>query len=155
MSNDVFVGAHRWMCDVWKEYKYDPTDSGKESMVCLAPPCWSLLTTGMYWFALYCIAELCLWWLHREKLAKELLVRFLQLLACSVNLGDWWASPFLLDWTALADSCEVSASGLNWEQWRLESPQRTISKQVHFLCILITFLSTTSGGWWVRGKVKP
>jgi hypothetical protein len=44
-------------------------------------------------------------------------------LGCLVNL---------MDWTAVADSCSVFASGLDWEQRRLELPQRTISKQVHF-----------------------
>jgi hypothetical protein len=37
-------------------------------------------------------------------------------------------------------------------RWKLL--QRTISKQVHFPSILITFLFHTSGEWWARREVK-
>ena len=125
--------------------------------------------TCVYWFILHCIAELCLWWLHREKLAKELLVRFLWLLAASTDWGSnlcrlarlmvsselnfplWFlCSICWVDQTAAAGSCVVFASGLDWGQWRLQSPQRTISKKLHFPCVL----PLTSGGWWTRGKVE-
>jgi hypothetical protein len=53
-----------------------------------------------------CVAELCLWKLYREKLIKESLLRFLQLLAASTDTGQ------LLSLTvpsALDASCVVSA----------------------------------------------
>jgi len=119
------------------------------------PPSFSLMTR-MYWFTSYCIVELCLWWHLREKLAKGLLQRFLQLLAASMDLGwleslevssvlncSFWfvCGVCRVGWTATSvHSYLVFASGLDWEQQRFELPQRTISKQVHLPRILITFL---------------
>ena len=75
--------------------------------------------------------------------------------------GEPWG---FLDWTALADSCVVSAEWTGWQLlihvWCLLvdwlraikigiTPQRTVSKQVHFPHILITFLFHYL--WWVVG----
>lgn len=63
--------------------------------------CSSVLMTSTYWFTLHRVAEFHLWWLHKKKLTKELLVRFLWLLSTSVEAADWQALTLLLDWTAL------------------------------------------------------
>lgn len=74
----------------------------------------------MRWSILHCIAELPCG--DFEKLAKELLMTFLRLLATSTYLDQWQASLFLLDRTALVVSsqwtglqlliCVLFASGL-------------------------------------------
>jgi hypothetical protein len=74
---------------------------------------------------------------------------------------------FLLDWMAIANLWRMFASGLSYHcwfvwtelliswQWRLESPQRTISKQVHILLcpIKLSFpLPLVSGG--LEGRLE-
>lgn len=59
---------------------------GTRALVHFALPHYFSLIACMYWLALHCFVEL-----HREKLAKELLLRFLGLLALSADLG-WLVS---------------------------------------------------------------
>lgn len=111
------------------------------------------------------LPELWLWWHPREKLIKELLLRFLRLFPDSLDSSQL-VSPlfFFLDRTGLADSCVMSVKRMgvkllihvwsllvdwteNNEDWN--HPQRTISKQACFPCILITFLLHYL--WWVVG----
>lgn len=88
----------------------------------------------MHWLLLHCIAERCLWWLHRKKLVKELLVRFLWLLFSSADSGDWQAPQFLLDWIAHADLWVVST------EWTGLQP---------LICVLCLLVDWTKGkeGW--------
>jgi hypothetical protein len=171
MSNDVFLGhtgermfcwsRHRWK-DVFcnsrhveghvifrKNINMAPQTVGARTLVHFAMPCCSWLMTRKHWFTLHCVAGLCLWWHHREKRIKELLVRFPRLLAASSNLGglvslvvlsgltypcwfvcgvcwvDWIETAgscviCRVDWSAAADLVLVFASGLDWEQQRLK-----------------------------------
>ena len=134
---------------------------GAGALVCFAPPHCYLLTTLMYLFILRCTAELHLWWWHHsEKFTEELQVKFLQLLAPSVALGGffWLNCPCwfmcgdcLVGWTAAAGLYLVFASGLScWYPDNKDCTQRTISKQVHFPYVLITFLFYYL--WWVEGQ---
>ncbi|EDL11818.1 mCG57225, isoform CRA_a [Mus musculus] len=76
----------------------------------------------MYWFTLYCIAELRLWWRHREKFAKELLREvpaassswLVSLVVSSgLNCPCWFTcGDCQVDWTAAADSCLVFSTEL-------------------------------------------
>ena len=94
---------HRWKDAWWRDVNMTPPQTvGARTLVCFALPHYSLLTTCIYWFALCCIAELCLWWLHKKKLTKELVLRFLQLLAISSASGRL---ATLLDSSGLNFSC--------------------------------------------------
>ena len=132
---------------VMKEYKYDPTDSGSSLFI--------NHMTCMYWFTLHCVAELHLWWHLREELAKG----FCGSLWLPQPQASWRALSFLLDWTSFAGSCMVTAKWLDYSCWFAcgvcywypdnkdwTCPQRTMSKQSHFPCILITFLLPLMGG---------
>jgi len=133
MSNDVLLGhtSKRMFCrsrhvkecfaiaDMWwRNINMTPQTVGVWALVCFALSQYSSLTTHKYWF-LHCVAELRLWKLHWEKLAKELLVRFLWLLAASTALDQlvslvvssglncpcWFmCGDCQLDWTAAAGS---------------------------------------------------
>lgn len=70
-----------------------------------------LIFTRMNWSAFHCVVELCLWWHHREKLSKELLI--LRLLA-----------------TSSEDSSQLASLSFSWIElpllnraWCLPSPQ--------------------------------
>lgn len=85
--------------------------------------------------------DLLLSWLCSEKHTKGLLVAFQLLLTTSVDLWQlvephsfFWIKPLLLThvW--------CFANGLHCWQWSLESPQRTISKQIYDSGIRLTFL---------------
>jgi hypothetical protein len=169
MSNDVLLGytGERMFCCsrhmkghvmFRKNINMTPLTVGARALVCFTLPCYTLLTTQMYGFTLYCTDELCLWWCHRENLVRELLLRFLrpfvastalsQLVSLAVSSGLNCSCWFMygdcqVDWTAAADLYLVFATGLNcWypdnENWT--HPPRTISKQIHFPCVVITFL---------------
>ena len=67
----------------------------------------------------------------------------------------------LLNWTAgiLWSICKwIQLNPVNWTADFLTTQigllQRTISKQVHFSRILMTFLPTTSSGWWASKDVN-
>ena len=149
-----------------KEYKYDPTDSGRWALsfdlVC------SVL---LFLYCLACIALLsstcgkpaCHW----EKLAQELLVRFLwPFVNFAARCWDWW---FLQDWTTAAGSCLVSACLEDWSAAAelylvfalgLDCWQRRLSSPPKNYCWTgplppYPFFSTTSGGWWARGEIEP
>lgn len=64
-------------------------------------------------------------------------------LMCGVSQVDWAELLICVWWFARSLNC-----WLFWQQ-RLESPQKTISTQVHFPCVLIT--SLFSNLWWVVG----
>ena len=79
------------------------------------------------------------------------------------------ALQFLLDQAAATDSCLAFAEwtgllllirvGVLLVDWTADNkdwncPQRTISKQVHNLCFLLTFLSPTCRGWQTRWEVE-
>lgn len=115
------------------------TVGGDSGTVPLAPRCWSFL------------------WLRREFLGI-----FWWLLAASQTQADWqslvvssgskcFADLWVVDWTAIADWCWSFARGLDSWQQRLESSQRTISKQVHFL---LTFLFHPPLGGGLEGRLK-
>lgn len=55
-----------------------PQNVGAQALVWFALPRYPWLTTPLGWFALHCVPELQLWCVHREKLAQELLMRYLQ-----------------------------------------------------------------------------
>jgi hypothetical protein len=59
-----------------------PQTVGAKALIRFVLPNYSSLIAHMYWFALHCFVEL-----HRETLAKELIFRFLELIAPSVDLG--------------------------------------------------------------------
>jgi hypothetical protein len=62
----------------WRSIDMTPQTAGMGALVWFALPRYSLLRTYMYWFTLHSIVELCMWQCpHWEKLAQELLVRFL------------------------------------------------------------------------------
>jgi hypothetical protein len=63
------------MCDFWKEYKWNTTDSGWQ-WSCIGSPCNTLLV----------LVDLHLSWLDREKCTKDLHMLFRLLLAASVDL---------------------------------------------------------------------
>ena len=152
-----------------------PKRVGAQALICFVLPCYSLLMACMYGFSLHCTVELHVW-LHIENLTKNIsrssYCHFcglrpvgepcsffwieLQLLICDwclpsgLDYSCWFLGGiYQVVWTVAANSCLVFASGLDREKRRLESSQRTISKQVHFLCILIIFLSHFL--WWVVG----
>ena len=176
MSNDVSLGhtgermfcysKHVKGCTLFRRNVDISKAVGAQALVCFAPPRHSSMTACMYWFTLHYVVEVHLWALHRKKLTKELM-RFLQFLAAC-----WQASCcFLLDWTALADSCVVSAewTGLqllihvwclivdwteNNEGWNC--PKELFLKPVHSPQILITFLfhyHLAGGG--LEGRLNP
>jgi hypothetical protein len=119
---------------------------------------WSSLTTPLHCFTLvssliftccgfmwYSGCFLLLLWAHAfvliSRASWSLLDGATAIDLCLV-FAEWTGLPLLIRvW------CFVS--GLNCWQWRLESPQRTISKQVHKACFLLTFLSLYL--WWVVG----
>ena len=132
------------------------------ALVWFALPCYSLLRTHMYWFTLHCIAEFNLWWLHREKLAKELLTRFPHSLGLvGEPCGSFWIELICECWLLNGLDCHCwfmlvfcyRTGLLISEQQRLESPQWTISKYAHFPHLLKTFLSYYFW-WWARWEVE-
>lgn len=113
-----FVGAHKWKeADKSKNVLLEETQERgcftianrwkdarcSEGIIIWPHRQWEL----EHWFALLCPAILhwwhsfigssyiallfCLWWLYREKLTKELLVRFLQLLLLPQTQAGQWA----------------------------------------------------------------
>lgn len=86
--------------------------------------------------------------------------------ACLLGCAATAAIETVLNWTAgISMKYEVLVSGLSCRCWSVTWTviswqckwnllQRTFSKQVHFPYILITFVSTPSGRWWARRKVK-
>jgi hypothetical protein len=130
-----------------------------QALVCFGLPIRYSLTIHIYWNILvhhiYWDANIYLWWFHRKKLTKEILLRLLQVLAASLVM--WWLVSLSVSselsrpcwfmcgvcqvgWTAASDSCVVFSTGLDWGQWKLESPQS---------CILATFLCHYL--WWKMG----
>lgn len=87
---------------MFKKSIFAPTDSRRKlscwsALLCFVSLCWQV----------HVLVHLALW-LHREELAKDLLVMFLWLLAASTD--SWWSLMiYLLDQAATADSCVVSA----------------------------------------------
>ena len=145
----------------------DLIDNGSSSISLLCSSLLFFATTAMYWFTLHCIAELRLWWLHRENFStKELLRRLLRILATSKASGQlasfavssgltcscWFVCGVCReDWTATADLYLVFATGLNcWypdnKNWICS--QRTISKQVYLINTSIIKSNYLQVGWW-------
>lgn len=73
----------KWHIMFRRNINVTPQTVGTRALLWFVPPCYSLLTTCMYWFTLHHAAH-HLWWCHRAKLTKEHHMRFLQLLAASV-----------------------------------------------------------------------
>jgi hypothetical protein len=172
--------ADPWKDNRWRSMTVTPQTVGDKhwALVWFALP----LMTFMYWFVLYTFVELNLWKLcHWEKLAQELLMRFLQELAAFVaspqacwrawQLLQNWTSPCWKDWTVAAGSYLVfacledrsAAAGsymvfaMGWtaakEDWAC--PQRTIAEQVHFPHVLITFPLPLLCGGQLEEKLNP
>lgn len=120
------------MCDVCRERKYNTADS--ERCLCIDLHCNALLV----------FTDIPLSWLCREKWTSR------GILAASWHL--WGLLWFLIHLATAIDLCLMFWTGLliSW-QWRLESPQRTTSKQVHIPLVLVISFSLTFG-CWVRKK---
>jgi hypothetical protein len=153
------VGVEAWeACDVWKEFKYNPTNSGQCS--CIGLPCnsllvivglhwgWSLRTTLLHWFALLSLLIIAccdivernalknFWWYSRC---------FLALLHARVD----WQILNVSSWSRHCYWFRFGVSLVNWTPDVLESHQSTISIQIHNPHFLLTFLSLVL--WWVVG----
>ena len=140
-----------WMLEqthyVQKQYKENPTDS--EWCPCIDSPCnslpvfvglcwcWPLLSTLLHWFTLLSSQIFTC-----EKCTKELLVVLWLILAASSDLcrSAETCSFFSIGQLPLIPVW-CSANGLDYWQQRLESPQRTISKQVYNPHFILTRLS--------------
>lgn len=68
-----------------KNINMTPTNSQSSNIGSICSTLLVLHMSGMYWFILHWIAELCLWFLHREKLGNYRLLWFLWLLAASAE----------------------------------------------------------------------
>jgi hypothetical protein len=118
------------MAHVWRWYKYNPANSTQCS------------DTGL---------PATLLWLHTEKCTKELLLIFWNLLATSRDLGNWQSLKVSSGSNCPANSGMLFSRGLSYccwfvqiellisWQWRLELPQRTVSKQVKITLCSINF----------------
>lgn len=147
--------------DVLRESKYNPAKSGQCS--CTHLPCtsllvivglcwyWSFLKTLLHWFALLSSMTFTCDSIHRNT-PKNFWWLLLVAPMDSYKLAEphfFWIKPLVLIcvWCfAVGQDC--------WQQ-RLESPERTISKQVHNSCLLLTFfppLMLVSDG--LEGKLK-
>ena len=125
--------------DVWKGYKYNPTDSGPccVTLIWHATLCWFSLgfaDAGLHWWLCEVLVHLAfsadhhLLWLHSGKFNKNLLVIFYPLqqiqanrqiheISSGLNNHCWWLA------VGLSYCCWfVWAELLTSWQWRLDSP---------------------------------
>jgi hypothetical protein len=125
-GEQYFAKAHMWKDTGWRLINMTQQAMGARALLCFAPPLYSSLTTHV--FVLRCVAEFHLWWCHRGKRIKELLTKFLQVLAASTDPG-WLVSLGVssglnclcwfvcgacqVDWTAATDLNLVFATELN------------------------------------------
>jgi hypothetical protein len=148
---------------VGRNINMTPQTVGARALAHFALSCQSSLMAHVYWFALHCI-ELHLWWCQREKLTEE--HREVPVASCGFYSGLWTVDEpcrffrtelplqscvvsaevcscwFVrggcwTDWTRAADSCLVFASGMDWEQQRLDLPQKTIPSFYLFIYLFI------------------
>jgi hypothetical protein len=121
-----------------------------------------------YWFALPLFADHHLLWLCKEKHKEKLAVEVWGLLASSAGLGQltepqgffWIKLPFFDSWMTFASHSSYHC----WFMWtepliswhsRLDSPQRTISKQVHILlCPINLFFPLPQVGGRLEERLK-
>jgi len=132
-----------------KNINMTPQTAGTRALVCLALSYWSLLTTHMHCFPSHCILVTSLRKTHWRTSGE------VPVASCPFcGLGQLVS---LVVSSGLNCPCWLVCGvyWMDWEQQRLESPRITISKQVHFLCILIPFLSNVSGGWWEWRGLNP
>ena len=150
-------------CEVWKECKWNPTDSERS----LLHPYTLWLHTTLLFFAgcaslaglaiLLVFTGLCWSSLHREKCTNELLMVFWRILATSTDVcqfvGALW---FLLSWAYVTDSCLVIAIGLNcWYpiNQELNHPEELLQNRSTTSFSYKSSLPPTSG-WWARREVE-
>lgn len=110
----MFDTANLWKDTWWLRINMTPQIVGDEhrALVWLPSPRYSSLTTHMYWFTLHSVVELC----PREKLAPELLVRYLQHLPCLRPVGKS-CSFFMIELNGLIPAWYLPTRTLGWSFW--------------------------------------